>query len=194
MLDSDSETDEEPGEAPSKRDVDAMSKRLAAQKLEADRTGELQQLQERQKRESQRRAQRRAQRGAQSGSAHPDLQDLDFGTIGSQSSRLPPPLQPDSDRESFGAGSLSDYSDYEYDSSDEEWRQRHTSRSRRQSRTAPGNSTGAFKESSYASLDDEGQGKSGLLDPNDPFSDPFADETETPVHEKPRMGCECKKV
>lgn len=179
VLDSDSEEDDYvPGKAAPGRDVDAMSKRLAAQKLEADRTGEVQQLQERQKRESQRQAQRRAARGTQS--AHPDLQDLDFAPIGRQS-KLPPPIVPD-DRDSMGS---SDYSDYDYNSSDDEWRQRHASRSRRQSQAGPSSSG----QDRYSALRDDGaHGKKGLLDPNDPFGDPFADD-DTPLQEKPRMGC-----
>jgi len=81
---------------------------MAAQKLEADRTGELQRLQEKQKRESARQQQRRAAREPQrQTSAHPDLDDLDFGSISSttQSSRLPAPMHPvrqDSDLSSLG--------------------------------------------------------------------------------------------
>lgn len=185
MLDSDSE-DESSGPTSNPREMEALSKRLEAQKLEADRTGELQQLQERQKRESARRAQRRAP-PQPSRSAHPDLQDLDFGSIGQDSKqRLPTPLRPDSEAGSTGGGS-SDYSDFEYDSSDDEWRQRHQSRSRRQSRAGP---SGSGNDRGYAALDEEKQSRGGLLDPNDPFGDPFADEADTPMQEKPRMQCE----
>ena len=42
----------------------------------------------------------------------------------------------------------------------------------------------------YRSLEEEGGlGRKGLLDPNDPFGDPFADD-ETPMQEKQRMTCE----
>lgn len=78
---------------------------------------------------------------------------------------------------------LSDFSDY--DSSEEGWRATH---SRQQSRnTYPSGSRNAFDAvggtghpdpTSYASLDDEGAGHN-LMDPNDPFGDPFADENET---------------
>ena len=76
---------------------------MAAQRLEADRTGELDKLQERQKRESARQQQRRAQRQV---SVHPDLQDLNFGSIssGKDASKLPAPMHPDSDRDSYGGG------------------------------------------------------------------------------------------
>ena len=185
MLDSDSEDEPSAPSSNNPREMEALSRRLEAQKLEADRTGELQQLQDRQKRESARRAQRRAQ---QSGSAHPDLQDLDFGSIGQDSKqRLPPPLRPDSETGSID-GSPSDFSDYEYDSSDDEWRQKHPSRSRRQSRAGPSGSS--RYDTGYAALEEDKQSRGGLLDPNDPFGDPFADETDTPMQEKPRMQCE----
>jgi len=32
--------------------------------------------------------------------------------------------------------------------------------------------------------------RSGLLDPNDPFGDPFADDNDTPLQENKRMQCE----
>jgi hypothetical protein len=102
VLDSDSDSD-----GPTSKDVTALSKRMAAQKLEADRTGEVQRLQERQKRESAKQQQKRAaQRPARqsSGGGHPDLQDLDFGTISGKTKGLPAPLQPDSDRESYASG------------------------------------------------------------------------------------------
>jgi hypothetical protein len=82
---------------------------MEAQKLEADRTGELHKLQERQKRESAKRQQRRTGTGQtpkpSAGGYAADLQDLDFGgAIAHTNSRLPPPMSPDSDRASFGAG------------------------------------------------------------------------------------------
>ena len=30
-----------------------------------------------------------------------------------------------------------------------------------------------------------------MLDPDDPFGDPFADDNDTPMQERPRMHCEC---
>lgn len=84
---------------------------------------------------------------------------------------------------------LSDFSDY--DSSDDDYRR---SKSRRQS-TAQAPAAAAKRGSvSYRTLEEEGgHGRKGLLDPNDPFGDPFADvdELETPIQERPRMQCEC---
>lgn len=77
--------------------------------------------------------------------------------------------------------SLSDFSDY--DSSDEEYRRRSQAASRRQSASAPR----AYAQQDYQALDDN-VGRAGLLDPDDPFSDPFDD--ETPAQEKPRMECQ----
>ncbi|KAK8853196.1 hypothetical protein IAR55_003898 [Kwoniella newhampshirensis] len=191
VLDSDSEDDDEPAPKSTSdpAEVDALSRRLQAQKLEADRTGELYKLQERQKKESAKQQQRRAQRPprpASSSAYANDLQDLDFGSgIPAGGRGLPPPMRPDSDDDSLNQGSLSDFSDY--DSSDAEWQAAHgrsAANSRRPSVAAP-----AKKASrDYATLDDDyGQGKSGLLDPNDPFGDPFADEGDTPMQEKQRM-------
>ena len=66
----------------------------------------MQRLQERQKRESSRQQERRAQRPQRQANAHPDLEDLDFGSISSakESSRLPAPIHPDSDADSYGGG------------------------------------------------------------------------------------------
>lgn len=43
----------------------------------------------------------------------------------------------------------------------------------------------------WASLDDDASSihRSGLLDPNDPFGDPFADDNDTPLQENKRMQC-----
>ena len=182
--DSDSDLDAPTTTSPRNKDVDALSRRMAAQKLEADRTGELQQLQDAQKRESARAAARRTGGG---GGAHPDLQGLDFGSIRSDSGakNLPAPMYPD-DRRRGSYDDSSDLSDYMYDSSDEEWRAGHHGRvSRRGSRAA--GASGSSQQASYSQLD---EGRSGLLDPNDPFGDPFADENDTPQVEKRRMECE----
>ncbi|WVQ84468.1 hypothetical protein IAT38_006620 [Cryptococcus sp. DSM 104549] len=197
VLDSDSDSDA-PGAG---ADVNALNKRLAAQKLEADRTGELQQLQENQKRESERRQRRLVRQASEVGTpvkqpqapagqtAYSDLQDLDFGSIGEKGGAgLPPPMRPDSDDGDSYGGSLSDFSDY--DSSDAEWQAAHGRAAvtgvRRQQQQA---GAGPSRDREYATLDDHfGQGKSGLLDKeNDPFGDPFADEADTPVQEKQRM-------
>ncbi|KAE8539433.1 hypothetical protein D1P53_004533 [Cryptococcus gattii VGV] len=190
VLDSDSEDD-----AP---DASTLHKRLAAQKLEADRTGELQKIQENQKRESARRQQRQLLRQAsevgkpvrsapqQPSSVYSDLQDLDFGSIAHTQANLPPPMRPDSgDDDSYG-GSLSDFSDY--DSSDAEWQAAHgsgTVANKKASTVGP--SSHVTRE--YASLEDDFIGKSGLLAKEDdnPFGDPFADELDTPVQEKQRL-------
>ncbi|KIR53498.1 hypothetical protein I315_04091 [Cryptococcus gattii Ru294] len=190
VLDSDSE--DEAG------DASTLHKRLAAQKLEADRTGELQKIQENQKRESARRQQRQLLRQAsevgtpvrsapqQPSSAYSDLQDLDFGSIAHTQANLPPPMRPDSgDDDSYG-GSLSDFSDY--DSSDAEWQAAHGSGTvaNKKASTA-GPSSHVTRD--YASLEDDFSGKSGLLAKEDdnPFGDPFADELDTPVQEKQRL-------
>lgn len=77
--------------------------------------------------------------------------------------------------------SLSDFSASDYDSSEDEYRK---ARSRRQSTAAPPKSAGG--KAAYKRFDDDGRhGSKGLLDPNDPF----ADEEETPIFEKPRMQC-----
>lgn len=93
--------------------MERIRRRLEAQKLEANRTGELQNLQEQQKLESQKmqaRTLRRSETGSGSGSttgvattSNPmqDLQDLDFGAA---SARLPPPLRPDSDEGAYSGG------------------------------------------------------------------------------------------
>jgi LAS seventeen-binding protein 5 len=104
---------------------------------------------------------------------HPDLEDLDFGSIGASSSKLPPPMRPkkvsdDSDEDDSveRRGSLSDFSDYE--SSDEE-----THRAR------AGSSTHQRKKS-YVTVSDNdslglGDSRVGLTQDEDPFADPFAD-------------------
>ena len=90
------------------------------------------------------------------------------------------------------SGRLSDYSDYDYNSSDEEWRASH---SRRPSVAKPkGHARSGSKSQAYTSLEDDGHAKKGLLDPNDPFGDPFADDNDTPVGEKQRMTCELNLV
>lgn len=81
--------------------------------------------------------------------------------------------------------SLSDLSDY--DSSDNE---HHATQSRQQS-NVKGASAPKRNEVAYRALEEEsGHGRKGLLDPNDPFGDPFADETDTPMQDRPRMQCE----
>jgi hypothetical protein len=105
--DSDGEHHEMSEEA---KQIEAINKRLQAQKLEADRTGEIQQLQDAQKRESARRQRQQIKRqtsmtGGRGGGGHPDLNDLDFGSIPStRNQNLPPPMRPDSAQDQYGAG------------------------------------------------------------------------------------------
>lgn len=108
-MDSDSEHEQEkapnPALAYEPDQVEAIRKRLEAQKLEANRTGELQALQDRQKKESERRQvkQRRQGTGPSDPYAdlHADLEDLDFG---SNTKNLPPPMRPDSEAGSYDGG------------------------------------------------------------------------------------------
>ena len=127
---------------------------------------------------------------------HPDLQDLQFGALGSEQRYisfdgvqypsdftqrrrhrgLPPPIRPTSARRSssedddaYRRGSLSDYSDYQ--SSDEETHHR------------AGPSSGAQPRRGYVDVSDDESShdvrrdpKQSLLHANDdPFADPFAD-------------------
>lgn len=121
-LDSDSEhevqakfDEYDPNEAEPEQ-VNRIRRRLEAQKLEANRTGELQNLQEQQKLESQKmqaRALRRNNTGNTGSASTPsgptpattntfqDLQDLDFGAV---NPHLPPPMRPDSDEDAYSGG------------------------------------------------------------------------------------------
>ncbi|KAL1412733.1 hypothetical protein Q8F55_000480 [Vanrija albida] len=200
-LDSDSEHELSPAEKAEAEQVEKIRQRLAAQKLESQRTGELEQLQEQQKVESKRAVARQERRQASgtssrqggSSSAYADLQDLQFGSISSSrnGAGLPPPMRPDSDAGSLAGGSLSDFSDY--DSSEDEWRATHSRQQSRQYdyRHNYGQSSknpDPQEGNTYQSLEDE-FGSKGLLDANDPFGDPFADDEEvtTPHQEKPRQ-------
>jgi hypothetical protein len=93
------------------------------------------------------------------------------------------------------SSSLSDFSDY--DSSEEEYRAAHSRKASRgaastfdpyasasasSSRGAGANAN--YDQAAYRSLEDEGADQ-GLMDPNDPFGDPFADDNESG---KRRMG------
>lgn len=96
------------------------------------------------------------------------------------------------------ARSLSDFSDY--DSSEDEWRATHSRQQSRQYdyRHNYGGSSSKNPDpqegNTYQSLEDE-FGSKGLLDPNDPFGDPFADDEEatTPHQEKPRQECKWRR-
>jgi LAS seventeen-binding protein 5 len=93
VLDSDSEHEDAPKKEPtSEREMENMRLRMEAQKLEAQRTGELDKLQQRQKIESQRKREKReATRGGSSA----------YGATA-----LPPPLTPDESpsREDYDMG------------------------------------------------------------------------------------------
>ncbi|KAJ4485896.1 hypothetical protein J3R30DRAFT_3442746 [Lentinula aciculospora] len=130
---------------------------------------EVNKLQEKQKAAVQKAKLNDSIRNGSTGGVYADLEDLNFGTLGSSSNNLPPPLRPTSmSEESTGAGadtrgSLSDFSDYE--SSDEETRNARASSSK-------------YAEDYYASSDEEAnqsQGAKTKTSTNDPFADPFAD-------------------
>jgi LAS seventeen-binding protein 5 len=101
---------------------------------------------------------------------HPDLQDLSFGALGGEQRGLPAPLHPslpeDGGIDSWKRrGSLSDFSNFEDDSSDE------------------GRMEGKGRGHVTVSDDDEGRnpihhasgsGHNKLVDVDDPFADPFA--------------------
>jgi len=106
---------------------------------------------------------------------HPDLQELNFGPLGTSSSDLPPPLRPStrsnhsSDRNAHTHdthGSLSDFSDY--DSSEEE----HSSSARFLPQTKGG--------SDHLDGSDDHTAGSTAFKPHpkdaNPFADPFADD------------------
>lgn len=93
--------------------MDALTRRMEAQRLEALRTNEVQKMQEKQKRESAREQQRRKEgktsRYDQAYGYNKDLADLDFGSSIQQSGSgggkgLARPISPDSDRGSYGGG------------------------------------------------------------------------------------------
>ncbi|PSS29581.1 hypothetical protein PHLCEN_2v2729 [Hermanssonia centrifuga] len=110
---------------------------------------------------------------------YPDLQDLSFGSLGTEQRNLPPPIRPSTRRTlseedtTYRRGSLSDFSDYE--SSDEEAHRRvsaSTSSSRPYSSSYGKDDVVGGEEETY------GDAKHGLLDEEDPFADPFADQDD----------------
>ncbi|KAF9040439.1 hypothetical protein BDZ89DRAFT_1100184 [Hymenopellis radicata] len=147
--------------------TDAITAGLAKTHLTGE--SEVVKLQEKQ-RVAVQRAKQGSVRGDSSG-AYADLQDINFGSIGASSSNLPPPLRPstfsdDGDNARESRGSLSDFSDY--DSSDEDTHNQYE---------------GGKKD--YYSVSDDSEdartvsgsrSKGGLVDVDDPFADPFADE------------------
>ncbi|KAI0328506.1 seryl-tRNA synthetase [Cubamyces sp. BRFM 1775] len=102
---------------------------------------------------------------------HPDLQDLEFGALGSAQRNLPPPIRPtvprssSDDEEAWRRGSLSDFSDYQ--SSDEEAHNRVAGPSSSQPRRR-----GYVDVSDNESVDVRRNPKQGLLEEEDPFADP----------------------
>jgi len=99
---------------------------------------------------------------------HPDLQDLSFGALGGDQGDLPAPIRPslpeDGGRDSWHRrGSLSDFSNYEDDSSDEpriEGKGRYVTVSDDDEERRP---------THHAS----GSAQNKLVDVDDPFADPF---------------------
>ena len=96
-------------------------------------------------------------------------------------SNLPPPLMPDansSDDDHYDArGSLSDFSDY--DSSDEEGHKRASSSQQTKSAYVSSSGVKNYGNLSDEEIDARRDPKKGLLDEEeDPFADPFADQSE----------------
>ncbi|KAI0655211.1 hypothetical protein C8Q70DRAFT_1047594 [Cubamyces menziesii] len=102
---------------------------------------------------------------------HPDLQDLEFGALGSSQRNLPPPIRPtvprssSDDDDAWRRGSLSDFSDYQ--SSDEDAHNRAAGPSSSQPRRR-----GYVDVSDNESVDVRRNPKQGLLEEEDPFADP----------------------
>ncbi|KAH9858061.1 hypothetical protein C2E23DRAFT_802525 [Lenzites betulinus] len=103
---------------------------------------------------------------------HPDLQDLQFGALGSEKGKLPPPMRPsvprsssEDDAAAWRRGSLSDFSDYQ--SSDEDAHNRAAASSAAQPRRR-----GYVDVSDDESPDVRRNPKQGLLE-EDPFADPL---------------------
>jgi len=174
----------------SSKDVEEVEARMAA--VNIHNSGEVDRLQEKQRAAVERSKVRIQEREREresypspppSASVYSDLQDLNFGELGSQQAALPPPIRPTaagSEEESSlgGRGSLSDYSDY--DSSDEETHRRHEKQPQASSSTSRPTSYGSNSaRRGYVSVSDEdlqGDTKKGLLVDDDPFADPFADQ------------------
>jgi len=176
-----------PNEA--KTEEEALGLKMAAQRLQDERASELAKLQAKQRHAVARDRLRRGNSAVGSigggggdnsssgATAHPDLQDLDFG-----GSRGPPTSDgrygagAGADTDAYGRGtndSLSDLSDY--DSSDDDYRLRSAAQSRRQS----------VDQSSAYSAGNQDAPYGNLLDTpaaDDPFADPFFREgPETPM-------------
>ena len=137
-------------------------------------SGQLERLQEKQ-----RAAVERAKSRGKAPRPHPDLEDL------SLDDDLPPPIQPTTPGTGEGKepGSLSDYSDY--DSSADEAPRASTSSA---SKSNP--SRYSYKNQQGADFDEFGAGdtKRNLLDDDDPFADPFADQSDVGTPGIPEKG------
>ncbi|OSD03205.1 seryl-tRNA synthetase [Trametes coccinea BRFM310] len=103
---------------------------------------------------------------------HPDLQDLEFGSLGAERRNLPPPIRPTAARSSseednaWQRGSLSDFSDYNSDDDDTHNRQAGASSSQARRRDY-------VDVSDNDSLDVQRNPRQHLLDEEDPFADPM---------------------
>ncbi|KAI0361468.1 seryl-tRNA synthetase [Trametes cingulata] len=165
----------------SEQQVKEIQEGLAATKLS---NGELGKLQERQRAAIERSVGRagsssmRPDPGEESPTSptsptyvHPDLQDLEFGSLGAEQRGLPPPIRPtaarssDDDDDAWRRGSLSDFSDYQ--SSDEEAHNRATASSSSQPRRR-GYVDVSDNEAPHAGRTP----KQAPLEEEDPFADP----------------------
>ncbi|KAG8826910.1 putative actin patch assembly and actin polymerization protein [Serendipita sp. 401] len=135
-------------------------------------TGQLERLQEKQ-----RAAVERAIAREKTTRVHPDLDSISFDDS-SRGAGLPPPIKPTTpgadDAKGFDRGSLSDFSDY--DSSSDEAPRTSMSSGR------PSTSTHRQYEYRNQQAEDDEYGaedtRKNLLDDEDPFADPFADQSD----------------
>ncbi len=128
--------------------------------------------------EKQRAAVERAKYRSDSGT-YADLQDINFGSIGVSSTNLQPPLRPStltpySGESNEARGSLSDFSDYE--SSDEETHNTSTAAWRRAQKHGVDDDTDSERSGIRTANREVGGSNVALVDVEDPFADPFADE------------------
>ncbi|ESK98076.1 vhs domain protein [Moniliophthora roreri MCA 2997] len=144
----------------------AAAEGLAATHISPE--SELARLQGKQRAEVEKAKQNSIRGPSTDSSLHPDLQDLNFGSLGASSSNLAPPIRPttmsDDGKDDVRGGSLSDFSDYE--SSDEETHKSSQSR----------------KKEYITVSDDSDDATTGIRritthdKEEDPFADPFVDE------------------
>ncbi|KAI0003663.1 hypothetical protein BJV74DRAFT_477399 [Russula compacta] len=150
------------------KDVEEVQHDLEAVQISGS---EVQRLQEKQRAAVQRavRQRSRIEDDALGSPIHPDLQDLSFGSLGSEQRNLPPPIRPNTrsshEEREYSHGSLSDFSDYE--SSNEET-----------NRGAGSSALQARKTHINVSHDDEDEdeyARRHIPEDEDPFADPFRD-------------------